>query len=65
MNIIKIVQGRKVEVELIKIKDYPNYSLYNVIKYVDGKAVNMYKETYTDLQLEEIFRNRRIEEVSI
>lgn len=65
MNIIKMVQGRKIEVELIKIRDYPNYSLYNVIKFVDGKAVNIYKEAYTDLQIMDIIKNRRVEEVSI
>ena len=54
MKIRKIVQGRVVDLEIEKIKDYPSYGWYQVYKIIDGKRVPAYKETFTPLQLREI-----------
>ena len=53
MKVNKYVNGVDVELELIKIKDYPRYSLYNVCK--DGEV--LYKETFTPLQIRSIVLN--------
>lgn len=60
MKIKKKVQGQDVELELVKIKDYPRYSLYQVYKLVNGKRIAMYQECYTKLQIEEIIKNKNI-----
>ena len=60
MKIKKKVQGQDVELELVKIKDYPRYSLYQVYKLVKGKRIAMYQECYTKLQIEEIIKNKNI-----
>lgn len=63
MKIKKKVQGKEIELELVKIKDYPKYSLYQVYKLVNGKRIAMYQECYTDLQIEEIkAKGNRIDE---
>lgn len=54
MKIKKKVQGQTVELELIKIKDYSKYSLYQVYKLVNGKHIALYKTCYTKLQLKEL-----------
>lgn len=63
MKIKKKVQGKYVDLELVKIKDYPRYSLYQVYKLVNGKRIAMYQECYTDLQIREIkSKGNRIDE---
>ena len=54
MKIRKTVQGQVVELELVKIKDYPRYGLYQVYKLENGKRIPLYQECYTHLQLKEI-----------
>lgn len=54
MKIKKKVQGQDVELELVKIKDYPRYGLYQIYKIVNGKRIPVYKECYTKLQLKEL-----------
>lgn len=54
MKIKKKVQGQDVELELVKIKDYPRYGLYQIYKIVNGKRIPAYKECYTKLQLKEL-----------
>ena len=54
MKIIKRVQGDNIELEIVKIKEYPRYSLYDVYKNVNGKRKFLYKQCYTKLQLNEI-----------
>jgi len=54
MKIIKIVQGHEIELEIDKIKDYPRYGLYQVYKSVNGKRMPLYKECYTNLEIQEI-----------
>lgn len=60
MKIEKSIQGHNVELELIKIKDYSRYSLYQVYKLVNGKRIAIYQECYTNLQIQEIKRNKNI-----
>lgn len=60
MKIKKKVQGKEIELELVKIKDYPRYSLYQVYKLVNGKRIPLYQECYTKLQIEEIIKNKNI-----
>lgn len=63
MKIKKKVQGKEIGLELVKIKDYPRYSLYQVYKLVNGKRIGMYQESYTDLQIREIkAKGNRIDE---
>ena len=54
MKITKNVWGRTVELELIKIKSYPNYTVYSVR---DKNGVELYKESFTDDQLKRIITN--------
>lgn len=54
MKIKKRVQGHDVDLELVKIKDYPRYTLYQVYKLVNGKRIKLYRECYTKLQIKEI-----------
>ena len=54
MKIKKRVQGIDIELKLVKIKDYPRYTLYQVCKLVNGKRINLYRECYTKLQIREI-----------
>lgn len=56
MKIKKRVQGHDIELEVVKIKDYPRYSLYQVYKIVNSKRIPLYKECYTQLQIKEIIR---------
>lgn len=60
MVITKKVQGHDVKLELIKIKDYPNYSLYQVYKPVGNKRKPVYRTCLTDLQIQEIILNKNI-----
>lgn len=57
MKIIKKVSGHYIELELEKIKDYPNFTEYQVYKYKNGKRIPLYKSCYTDLEIKEIRRN--------
>lgn len=54
MKIKKKVQGKTINLEFIKIKEYPKYSLYQVYKIIDKKRILLYKECYTDPQIREI-----------
>lgn len=56
MKIRKTVQGQVVELELVKIKDYPRYGLYQVYKLENGKRIPIYQECYTYLQIKEIVK---------
>ena len=54
MKIRKTVQGHVIELELVKIKDYPRYGLYQIYKLQNGKRIPVYQECYTKLQLREL-----------
>lgn len=56
MKIIKNIRGVKVELELIKVKDYGKFSLYEVYK----NGVLVYKETYTNEQMSQIINNGNV-----
>lgn len=58
MIIKKKVQGYTVELELVKIKDYGKYVLYQVYKIVNKKRIPLYKECYTKLQIQEIIKQK-------
>lgn len=60
MRIHKRIQGEDIEIEFIKIKDYPNYTLYQICKKQNGKLIPMYRECYNDLQIREIAKNRNV-----
>lgn len=60
MKIKKKVQGQNIELELVKIKDYKNYNLYQVYKLVNGIRIPVYQECYTNLQIQEIINNKNI-----
>ena len=51
MKIIKKVQGQLIELDLIKVKDYPNgYTLFDVYK----ADKFMYRTCFTSLQVKEL-----------
>lgn len=52
----KIKNGDIVELEIIKVKDCPRAGLYDVYKVKGDKTIYLYRETYTNLQLEDIKR---------
>ena len=56
MKVRKRVQGRWVELEYKKVKEYKRFSLYEVFK--DGLA--LYKTSLSKLQLEELRKNHYI-----
>lgn len=58
MKIKKMVQGHTIELELIKVKDYPRYGLYQVYKLINGKRIALYKTCYTKLQLMELAKKK-------
>lgn len=53
MKITKNVWGHTVELEFIKIKDYPKHSLYQVSK----NGAKLYQESFTNDQLKRIVLN--------
>ena len=54
MKIKKLVYGHYIILDLVKVKDYPTYSLYNVYKIENNKRSLLYKQCYTELQIKEI-----------
>ena len=54
MKIKKKVRGFKIELELVKIKDYSKYALYQVYKLINGKRITLYRECFTASQMSEI-----------
>lgn len=60
MEIKKKVQGHIINLEIIKIKDYPRYGLYQVYKLENSKRIPLYKTCYTNLQIIEIIKNQNI-----
>ncbi len=54
MKIRKTVQGHVIELELVKIKNYPRYGLYQIYKLENGKRIPLYQECYTRLQIKDI-----------
>jgi hypothetical protein len=67
MRIKKYVQGKWIDLELVKIKKYPRYTRYQVYKVVDNELIPVYTECYSDYQFRELMRNKYIvnEEVDL
>ena len=60
MRIKKYVQGKWIDLELIKIKKYPRYTLYQVYKLVGNERIPVYRECYSNWQLVQLAKNRYI-----
>ena len=54
MKIRKRVYGHYITLDLVKVKDYSTYSLYNVYKIENNKRSLLYRQCYTELQIKEI-----------
>lgn len=67
MKITKNVQGKIVELKLVKIRDYSSYALYQVYRIISNKEIPIYRECYTELDIKEIMSkgNRIGEEIFI
>lgn len=67
MKVLKKVQGSEeyITLELEKIKDYPNYSLYQVYKCINGGRIPLYKRCYTDLEIRELITNHYVIEEEV
>lgn len=60
MKIKKKVQGHVIDLEIIEIKNYPQYDVYQVYKLENGKCTPLYKTCYTTLQIKKIIKNKNI-----
>ena len=60
MRIKKYVQGKWIDLEFVKIKKYPRYTLYQVYRVDGDKRTPMYKECHSDYQLVQLAKNRYI-----
>lgn len=60
MNIKKRIQGMTVEIEFEKIKEYDKYDLYQVYRIKNGIRIPLYKECFTDMDLDLIHKNKCI-----
>ena len=56
----RTVYGDRAKLLIKKIKDYKNYSLYQVYKLEDNNKIPLYKETYTSQQLSDLIKNKTI-----
>ena len=61
MTIIKKHNGHTIELIIDKIKeytkDYSKYAIYQVSKMINGKKVPLYKECFTDVDIQRIENN--------
>ena len=57
MKIRKKGLYKDIELELVLIKKYPRYGLYQVYLLEKDKRIPIYQETYTRLQLKELREN--------
>ena len=48
------VNGHRIELRLDKIKDYENYSLYQVSKVVNGEKIPVYQECFKDFDIKRL-----------
>lgn len=58
----KSVYGNIVDLELEEIKKYPDYTLYQVYRIIDGKRKAVYKESFTEAELNELIKKKCIKE---
>ena len=57
MKLKKKVQYKEIELEMVLIKQYPRYGLYQIYLIENDKRIPIYQETYTKLQLKELKEN--------
>ena len=60
MRIKKYVQGKWIDLEFVKIKKYPRYTLYQVYRVDGDRRTPMYKECYSNWQLVQLAKNRYV-----
>lgn len=65
MIFIKKVMGHDIKLEIELLQRYPNGGLYQVYKLKNGKRIPLYKESYTDLQIQNIVLNQYIVEEEV
>lgn len=57
MKLIKTVEGHDIELEIDKIEDHPRCDLYQVYRVVDGVKVPLYKECFSDYDINKLIEN--------
>lgn len=57
MKITKHINGCAIELILDKIKNYHKFSMYQVSRMINGVKVPLYKQCYSDHQIQELERN--------
>lgn len=62
IKIKKSVHGWIIDLELEKIKKYSGYTMYQVYRIIDGKRKPVYKESFTDVELNELIKKKCIKE---
>ena len=60
MIVHKKISTEIIKIELLKVKNYTNYDLYQVFKIENNIRIPLYKECYSNIQMREIVRNRNI-----
>ena len=60
MIVHKKISTEIIKIELIKVKNYTNYDLYQIFKIENNICIPLYKECYSNVQMREIVRNRNI-----
>ena len=57
MKITKYMNGCTIELILDKIKDYRRFGMYQVSRMINGVKKPLYRQCYSDHQLQELERN--------
>lgn len=57
MKLIKTVEGHDIELCIDKIEDHPRCDLYQVYRVVDGVKVPLYKECFSDYDINKLIEN--------
>lgn len=67
MRVKKKVQGVVIDLDIVLVKKYPRFGLYQIYKIDKGKQIPLYKECFTSEQINEIINKKYIitEEVFI
>lgn len=51
------IHGTTVDLEYIRLKNYKNYSLWQVFKMRNGKSIPVYTECFTELQIKKLIED--------
>ena len=57
MKVSKKINGCTIELIIEKIKDYTRYTMYQVSRMVNGKKVSLYKECFSDFDIQKIIKD--------